>query len=293
MSGLSDPIAQAQAAPASFVESCGPTLVIAPHPDDESIGCGGLIALLRAAEIPVCVALMSDGAMSHPHSELFDAPARRALREAEMRHALTLLGVARGHLRTLGLPDGDVPGGPLSPPEASHEAPPGTSPVVGTDFRFTQAVTELHALIFEFAPTTIVLPWRRDPHPDHRACWRITTAACEQLESVPRTLEYLVWTLERGNDAERPRADEVRAWRLDVSPVLPAKRAAIESHRSQLGQVIQDDPTGFTLPPEMVTRACAPFEIYLEPVDASLPTRAAGDGGDTDRIASAAAGATA
>jgi LmbE family N-acetylglucosaminyl deacetylase len=270
MSVRRDPIEQALPAPASFVDGCGPTLVIAPHPDDESIGCGGLIALLRAADIPVCVALMSDGAMSHPHSELFDAAARRSLREAEMRHALGLLGVARGHLRTLGLPDGSVPAG--SSPATEGEPPSAQG------FLFTQAVTELHALIFEFAPTTLVLPWRRDPHPDHRACWRIATAACRELEAPPRMLEYLVWTMERGDEAARPRDDEVRAWRLDVSDVVEAKRAAIESHRSQLGEVIHDDPTGFTLPADMVERACAPFEIYLEPVEASP-----GSGDDLDQ----------
>ncbi|MDB5818987.1 MAG: family deacetylase [Rhizobacter sp.] len=256
-----DVIGIARATPDDFLEACGPTLVIAPHPDDESIGCGGLIARLRAAEVPVHVVLMSDGAMSHPHSELFDAAARRSLREAEMRHALELLGVARGHLRTLGLPDGDVPARSSAASESAGSGP--------CDFRFTQAVTDLHALIFELAPTTIVMPWRRDPHPDHRACWSIATAACLELEAVPRTLEYLVWTMERGDDSARPRPDEMQAWRLDISAVVEAKRAAIEAHRSQLGQVIPDDPTGFVLPPEMVTRACAPFEIYLEPIDAS------------------------
>lgn len=276
-----DPIERASAAPASFIEACGPTLVIAPHPDDESIGCGGLIAMLRAADVPVCVALMSDGAMSHPHSTLFDAAARRTLREAEMRHALSLLGVARGHLRTLGLPDGDVPSC------SSHAS--ADEPVGERGFLFTQAVTELHALIFEFAPTTIVLPWRRDPHPDHRACWRIAKAACQEMEVVPRTLEYLVWTMERGDAAVRPRADEVRAWRLDVSAVVDVKRAAIESHRSQLGQVIHDDPTGFTLPPEMVERACAPFEIYLEPVDPIPAASAVRSAADEDVLAQTAA----
>ena len=72
----------------------GTTLVVAPHPDDESLGCGGAIALLRQQEQTVQVLFVSDGSMSHPNSQKYSAEARRDLREQEARNALAILGVS-------------------------------------------------------------------------------------------------------------------------------------------------------------------------------------------------------
>src|SRR5687768_8056870 len=73
--------------PASTVMSFGPTLVVAPHPDDESLGCGGALALLGRAGLPVWLLFVSDGAGSHPGSRRYPAPALRVLRESEARAA--------------------------------------------------------------------------------------------------------------------------------------------------------------------------------------------------------------
>ena len=59
------------------IAGSGPILVLAPHPDDESLGCGGLIAQACAAGIEVHVAILTDGSMSHPNSAAF--PAQRLL----------------------------------------------------------------------------------------------------------------------------------------------------------------------------------------------------------------------
>ena len=84
----------------------GGVLVLAPHPDDESLGCGGLIAAALAAGRRLGVVFLSDGAASHPGHP---AAALRAMREAEARAALTRLGAPDGAARFLGLPDSRVP----------------------------------------------------------------------------------------------------------------------------------------------------------------------------------------
>ena len=56
----------------------GNACVFAPHPDDESLGCGGAIALLRNFELPVNIIVMSDGTLSHPNSRKFPPAALRA-----------------------------------------------------------------------------------------------------------------------------------------------------------------------------------------------------------------------
>ena len=56
---------------AETVIDWGKTLVVAPHPDDESLGCGGAIVLLRKFGNEVTVLTVSDGALSHPNSKKF------------------------------------------------------------------------------------------------------------------------------------------------------------------------------------------------------------------------------
>ena len=73
--------------PAETVRAWGKTLVVAPHPDDESLGCGGAIALLSGFGCPVHVLFISDGTGSHPNSRKFPPPALRALRESEAQNA--------------------------------------------------------------------------------------------------------------------------------------------------------------------------------------------------------------
>lgn len=226
----------------------GTTLVIAPHPDDETLGCGGLIAMLRAAQQPVWVLLASDGAASHPRSIRFDAAARTALRAAEMRDALACLGVPADHLLRLDLPDGDVPG---------FGAP-----------TFAREVERMSHAIAAVAPQTLLLPWRRDPHPDHRATNALARAAAARIEiGTQRTIEYMVWTAERAQPADRPQPYEGTSWQLDISGVVSAKACALAAHRSQLGLVIDDDAAGFTLGTEMRERAALPTETYFESSD--------------------------
>ena len=84
-------------------------LVVAPHPDDESLGCGGLIAKLAAAGRLFHTLFVTDGGASHSAS--FKWPRRRlaAQREWEAADALHFLGIG-GHARTfLRLRDGDMP----------------------------------------------------------------------------------------------------------------------------------------------------------------------------------------
>src|SRR4051812_6496913 len=95
--------------PAERVREFGPTLVVAPHPDDEALGCGGVIALLRQAGISVHVIVASDGAASHPGSKTHPPPVLGELRRAEAEAGCRLLGVPTDDVTFLGFPDGVVP----------------------------------------------------------------------------------------------------------------------------------------------------------------------------------------
>jgi LmbE family N-acetylglucosaminyl deacetylase len=231
--------------PSSAARELGPTLVVAPHPDDEALGCGGTIALLRRAQIPVCVVVVSDGGASHPRSQRYPRPVLRTLRKSESLAGLAILGVEAHQVTFMGLPDGAVPRG---------DSPAG------------QAAGDLACQLLQgwTGIQTVLLPWRRDPHDDHRASWSLFTAALDGSGSAARRFEYPIWTLVHPAPGDVPRPDEARLSRLDIAPVGALKRAAILAHRSQTTNLVDDDPTGYCLTESVLERFSGPWELLIE-----------------------------
>lgn len=223
----------------------GATLVVAPHPDDESLGCGGAIALLRQQGQAVSVLFVSDGSESHPHSKRYPPEARRDLREQEARDALKILGVGSEEITFLHLPDTQVP--------------------TATTTGFEEAITLIRTQLERIRPDTVLVPWRRDPHGDHRATWQLLQAAVQQSGLAIRWLEYPIWVWESTEPDDLPTPADGTWFRIEVSEVLPLKRRAIAAHVSQTTLLIDDDPEGFTLAPEMIGHFTQPYEYFLAP----------------------------
>lgn len=220
------------------VTGTGRCLIIAPHPDDESLGCGGLIAASVAAGRPPLVAILTDGAGSHPGSHAFPPERLRAVRSQEARRAANLLGLQPNQLILLDQPDTRAP----------REGP-----------GFDAMVDRLLALRPPDC-TAILAPWRHDPHCDHEAASEIASAVA-RLAGVPH-IAYPVWgwTLPPLTPVPGRPGPGVR---VDIKAFLPAKRAAIQAHRSQHGNLISDDPNGFRLPPELLSVFDSRFETFL------------------------------
>jgi LmbE family N-acetylglucosaminyl deacetylase len=214
-----------------------PVLIMAPHPDDESLGCGGLIAACCEAGIPVEVALLTDGAGSHPGSRTHPPKVLARLRATEMVEALAELGLASDLLHELGWPDSGAP---------------------STGGDFDRAVSQMIALVQITGAHTIVAAWRHDPHCDHEAGAIIAATAAHATRA--RHLAYPVWgwTLE-----ESTLVSAGRAMRLDVGRHLPAKRRAVSCHRSQHGEVITDSPGGFRLPAALLEACLTGHEVFF------------------------------
>jgi LmbE family N-acetylglucosaminyl deacetylase len=216
----------------------GRVLIIAPHPDDESLGCGGLIAGLCRLGRPPLVVVLTDGTGSHPNSPSVPAAVLRQLREHEAADALHHLGVQdRDGLVFLRLRDTAAP----------HEGP-----------EFEQAVARIVAL--SAGCETICAPWGHDPHCDHAAADLMAREVARRTGL--RHLAYPVWGWTLPVETMLPDND-VRGWRLDIEGALPAKRAAIAAHRSQHGGLIDDDPGGFRLPPDLLHHFERPYEVFL------------------------------
>ncbi|QRR04153.1 PIG-L family deacetylase [Dyadobacter sandarakinus] len=222
----------------------GKTLVVAPHQDDESLGCGGIIYLLTQLKMPVHVVFVSDGSMSHPNSAKFPSQTLVVLREHEAVKALAILGVDQENITFLRLKDSRLPDG---------GAPD-----------FDAAVRVLAPVLSGFEPATILCPWQRDPHKDHRATWQIVDQAIAKHTDTVRRFEYFVWLWERAKPGDLPDVDEGLIWKVNIEKAKELKKKAISAHISQTTSLIDDDPEGFTLSDEVLAHFDTDFEIIFE-----------------------------
>ncbi len=221
----------------------GAPLILAPHPDDESLGCGGLLAQCVASGRRPAILVLTDGTGSHPNSRAYPAPNLRAIREQEAREAAAILGVQADRISFLGLRDT-------------------AAPVEGLEFEF--AVTAILSFAEHWSAGTLLAPWRHDPHCDHLAAHLMARAAASRSGLAHRAYPVWGWTLPPDTPLEGP---SPQGWRLDIAPQLPAKRQAIAAHRSQYGDLIRDDPSGFRLPAALLARSAQPFETFLVEVN--------------------------
>ncbi|TRO96196.1 PIG-L family deacetylase [Glycocaulis profundi] len=234
--------------PPQSVAIDGPVLVVAPHPDDETLGCGGLIAEAVGQGFAVHTVFVTDGAASHPGSLQWSRAKLARRREREAREALRRLGAGEQPRTFLRLPDSGMPD--------------------PSDMRHAQAVTRMAGIVRDLSPRLAVLPWRRDPHRDHRGSWRLAMDAIDETGLSPCILEYAVWLDDLGVADDHPRPGEMEPVGLDIGAHAQSKQQAVQAHLSQLGSLITDDPSGFTLPPEMIARLTGRWEAYWRPCGA-------------------------
>jgi LmbE family N-acetylglucosaminyl deacetylase len=176
-------------------------LVIAPHPDDESIGCGGAICVHAGRGDRVAITFLSSG-----EAGLTDLPPEQArrIRERESERAAAILDVTS--INFLRRPDGHL----------------------ADDIEQTAAV--LRPILEREQPDLIYLTHERDWHPDHRACLHIVESALGSCRfQSPALLCYEVLT---------PLTEYDRV--EDITPFLNRKLRAVRAHRSQVRRLRYD-----------------------------------------------------
>jgi LmbE family N-acetylglucosaminyl deacetylase len=139
-------------------------LVLAPHADDEVLGCGGTILLHAAQGDPVHVVIAFDG-----HAGLA-SHLPRDTRRAEAARVTSLLGL--GPYQFLEYPEGHVP----------------------STNQFDVGVRQLAELIDALEPDIIYTPWPGEAHVDHRTLARATFRAAQSLDTRAEVWGYEVWT---------------------------------------------------------------------------------------------------
>ncbi len=214
-------------------------IILAPHQDDEVIGCGGLIAALTEQGTQPVIVFVTDGSGSHPNSPGTPPAALVRLREQEARHAAEVLGVACHRLHFMRLPDTAAP----------HDGP-----------KFHAATRDIAAIAAKHARPLLLAPWAYDPHCDHLAVHKMAASVAQHCGA--RHLSYPVWgwTL----PAEQPiDAMSIVGWRLDITPYRQRKACALAAHVSQTTHLIDDDPEGFYLEAELAAQMISNDETFL------------------------------
>ena len=233
-----------RARPASAREFPGPILALVPHADDETLGFGGTLARWTASGTLVALVLVTDGTGSHPMARAHDAERRREVREAEFDSALQQLGATGARVEFWRKPDTRLPHLDGAARAACVEA-------------FAKTLRDVGA-------RTVLTPWRRDPHGDHRAItsWVLEHLAAVSPDERPLLAEYCVWLGHQGSAADFAGAEQLELVAVDVAQQRARKRAALAAHRSQLGGIF-DDPDGFTIPASLAGTVERTHEFFL------------------------------
>ncbi|MBK8024204.1 MAG: PIG-L family deacetylase [Chloroflexi bacterium] len=220
----------------------GTVVIIAPHYDDEVLGCGGLIARLegKARVHVVFVTDSSQGPIPLSNRQGKPDPHLSAIRRTESMAALRLLGVPEEHLHFLNLPEKHL----------DHHLPAMRS--------------AFSALLAQLQPDAVLVPFRYDRHPQHLRVRDEAVRALYHLRSPAQLLEYFInfrWPL-MGNSDVRPFLRERYLLRLDVAAALERKRAALACFASQVTRFYswQERPA---LSKAFLDDFCQPTEIFL------------------------------
>ncbi|RRA49248.1 PIG-L family deacetylase [Acidipila sp. EB88] len=201
-----------------------PIVLVSPHPDDETLGAGGLLAACRGAGIPVTVIAVTDGENAYQQNDGLGA-----VREQEQSRALDCLGVASDHIHRLRLTDSGL-------------------------------MEQKHLLVEALRPLVsfgshVIAPWHGDFHPDHEACGAAAAAVVQEKGAT--LTSYLFWTWHRGTPATLTGQKLVR---FPLTPELVAlKLKALHCHQSQLAHA--GEPP--ILPSYLLQPAMRPFEVFV------------------------------
>lgn len=218
-------------------------VVVAAHPDDESLGAGGLLSAATRLGLAVTVVIATLGERSHPRSTTHSPDALKTARRAEVFAALEAVAPTAS-VRILGLPDGHL---------AAH----------------LPALTEAIRRAVTSPSTLLVAPWRGDGHPDHQAAGDAATAALAGATLLQYPIWWWHWGGPDGVPAELVRLD------LDAADT-DAKRRAVLSHRSQIEPLSDRPGDEAVVSAGFAAHFQRPFEIFV----AVSPTIAGEDDGD-------------
>lgn len=213
-------------------------VVVAAHPDDETLGAAGLLQRAASRNVPVQVLIATLGENSHPASPTHTPGQLAAVRMIELENALKTLAPASRHT-VLGLPDGQV---------AKH------------GLELEEAITAAARPGGPF--TMIVAPWSADGHTDHDAAGVAAAKAAAATGST--LLEYPIWWWHWGSPTNEDMAwPALRKLELEATE-QNGKAAALSSHTSQIAPLSDAIGDETLLSPDFLSHFHRSFETFID-----------------------------
>jgi LmbE family N-acetylglucosaminyl deacetylase len=198
-------------------------VILSPHPDDETLGAGGLIADLRHQKIDVTILAVTNGENAY-----LDMKDLGEIRKNEQVAAASNLGVCDNHIIRFNLTDSAVSC-------AEEELVQLTSPFIDEQ-------------------THLIAPWTGDFHPDHEVVGRVAAKVAKRMGAAALSF-YFFWTWHRAN------VSAIRHLPLGLYPLknkaYSAKQKALSCYSSQLTH----DPEPI-LSSGILAPAKRTFEVY-------------------------------
>jgi LmbE family N-acetylglucosaminyl deacetylase len=217
-------------------------LVVAPHPDDESFGCGGTLAQLAKKGASLHIAFITDGRASHPFHPVLTPKEIAERRKEEAVCAANMLGIGAGNLTFMDAPDGELT-------MLEREDP-------------RNIVEEIALLLGRVEPDAVLLPCRSDGSSEHDAAFRLVQRAVEKSGTHPRIVEFPIWSWWNPLLLLRTNFGYKNVWRVELGDALPLKARAIATYRSQTFPIPPD--TAPALPPGFASMFQGLDEFFLE-----------------------------
>lgn len=220
-----------------------PAMVFSPHQDDETFGCGGMIAHKREQGIPVIVVFLTDGqgsgsSVTNSENNIVQ------IRQQEAIKALGILGVEASEIHFLAKLDGSLQN-------------------LKNDDK-QQTISHVAELIRYYQPEEIYVPHRKDCHQDHEATYELVKAAMSdqkllrvyaQNNLTVELLQYPIWLFWRAPLFILLKLQDIAAaYCFSITSVQEKKNRAIASYTSQLASL----PRGF------IKRFLGSYEIFFK-----------------------------
>jgi LmbE family N-acetylglucosaminyl deacetylase len=216
-----------------------PSLIFAPHQDDETLGCGGTILQKQKLGAATKVVFMTNGSNSHPHFQhLLSKPQLVEIRRQEATAACQKLGIAAANIIFLGHEDTNLTA------------------------TYNQACQQVKDILSQTQAEQIFIPYLHDPVPDHQATHQIVLAALTAINKPYTIYEYPIWfwhqwpftnplgTIRTGSRRKIMKATVANRFGTQllqqfkyatfIQHEIDEKKAALNEHKTQVSQYIKN-----------------------------------------------------